>query len=94
MHRFMVNITPPNSSFLTEQEMANPNHAMCTYLRSMKYPGDWQGYAASSFRLKQHESSRWEWYLKQRPMASKGNIRHYRRRFDKHPANGRVPPRR
>lgn len=66
------NITPPNSSFLTEQEMANPNHAMCTYLRSMKYPNDWQGYARIKLSFETtRELSRWEWYLKQRPMARK-----------------------
>ena len=52
--------------------MANPNHAMCTYLRSMKYPNDWQGYARIKLSFETtRELSRWEWYLKQRPMARK-----------------------
>ena len=64
------NIVPPNSSFLTEEEMASPSHAMCVYLRSKRILSDWQGYARLrvSFSATRAE---WKWYLRQSPPEQK-----------------------
>ena len=66
------NITPPNPAFLTENEMADPSHAMCAYARSTKNPNDWQGFARIRLSfVPTRGSAQWEWYLKQSPMGLK-----------------------
>ena len=66
------NITPPNPAFLTENEMADPSHAMCVYARSSKNPNDWQGFARIRLSfVPKGGSAPWEWYLKQSPMGVK-----------------------
>ena len=64
------NIIPPNRAFLTREEMVDPLHAVCVYLRSKKILSDWQGYARirASFTPK---SAEWRWYLRQTPPPQK-----------------------
>lgn len=69
------NITPPSSEFLTEEEMEDPNHAMCVYPRSKGSISDWQGFARInlSFESKGSNWSEWAWYLQQTTSPQKTN---------------------
>ena len=66
------NITPPNSMYLTAEDMADASRQVCVYPRSTKRPTDWQGYVRLKISFEPSTSnSEWQWYLQQAPLMGR-----------------------